>query len=160
MLAQMEDVKKAWWQTWANERLSEFIPRPPKWISTSRDEPAAGSVVLFTREETDGNFGDVRWRIGIVEEAVKGSDGICRQLKIKYKNAGESVFRTTTRAIRRVALLHGEAELGLIDQLNDAARATDVDYTRRRLHSENVEDPDAVPDAVPSPPQVECCCFW
>ena len=91
-----------------------------------------------------------------VEEALKGSDGICRQLKIKYKNAGERVFRTTTRAIRRVALLHGEAELGLVDQLNEAARATNVDYTRRQLDSENVSGP----DVVPSLPPVECCCSW
>ena len=116
----------------------------------------AGSVVLFVREEADGNFGDVRWRVGIVEEALKGSDGICRQLKIKYKNAGERVFRTTTRAIRRVALLHGEAELGLVDQLNEAARATNVDYTRRQLDSENVSGPDVVPSLLP----VECCCSW
>ena len=156
MLAQMEDVKKAWWQTWANERLSEFIPRPPKWVRSSVSEPVAGSVVLFVREEADGNFGDVRWRVGIVEEALKGSDGICRQLKIKYKNAGERVFRTTTRAIRRVALLHGEAELGLVDQLNEAARATNVDYTRRQLDSENVSGQ----DVVPSLPPVECCCSW
>ena len=156
MLAQMEDVKKAWWQTWANEPLSEFKPCPPKWVRSSVSKPVAGSVVLFVREEADGNFGDVRWRVGIVEEALKGSDGICRQLKIKYKNAGERVFRTTTRAIRRVALLHGEAELGLVDQLNEAARATNVDYTRRQLDSENVSGP----DVVPSLPPVECCCSW
>ena len=91
--------------------------------------PVAGSVVLFTREEADGNFGDVRWRVGIVEEAIKGSDGICRQLRIRYRNAGERVFRTTTRDVRRVALLHSEAELCLVDELNAAAKATNVDYT-------------------------------
>ena len=153
----MEDVKKAWWQTWANERLSEFIPRPPKWSSTSMSEPVAGGVVLFTQEESDGTFGDLRWRVGIVEEVIKGSDGICRQVRIRYRNAGERAFRTTKPAVRRVALLHSEAELCLVDELNAAAKATNVDYTREHPDGEEDVTSQAV---APSLPPTVCCCCW
>ena len=127
----------------------------PKWCSTTASEPVAGSVVIFTREETDGTFGDLQWRIGVVEETIKSTDGVCWQVRIRYRNAGERTFRTTKRAIRRMALLYSEAELCLVDELNEASKATNVAYLR--AHPDKSVTSRA---EVTSHPTVNCRCMW
>jgi hypothetical protein len=30
-LEKMEDVFQAWWNAWYNEKLADFVAKPPKW---------------------------------------------------------------------------------------------------------------------------------
>ena len=139
------------------QRAVERVHTAPSEVEQIQRERAGGWIrrPLYARG-ADGTFGDLRWRVGIVEEVIKGSDGICRQVRIRYRNAGERAFRTTKRAVRRVALLHSEAELCLVDELNAVAKATNVDYTRAHPDSEDVTS-QAV---APSLPSVDCSCCW
>jgi hypothetical protein len=61
----------------------------------------------------------------VAQVEVSDKDARVRAVSIEYKNSNESVFRTTRRAVRGVAVLHREDELELVQELNAAARAAE-----------------------------------
>jgi len=125
ILQQMEDVFKAWWSTWRDEKLCDFIPQPNKWMKTSY-EPRIGDIVVFLKQDQDQVMGEPIWRTGrIVQIENSTSDGKVRVVIIEYRNSGEQGFRTTRRSVRKIAIVHKEDQLELIDELNQAARASD-----------------------------------
>ena len=60
-----------------------------------------------------------------MEAEVSPEDYLVRAVLIEYKNAQESVYRTTRRAARQVAVLHSEDDLEIVQELNMAARKAD-----------------------------------
>ena len=109
-------VYDAWWDIWLSEKISTYIPNARKWNKNS-GEIKVNDVIIFLKLDKDQTFGTPVWRIGIVVETIPSSDNLIRSVKISYKNAGESVFRTVTRSVRSVAVLFSEGELSLAEEL-------------------------------------------
>lgn len=125
MLARMEEVFQAWWRAWQEEKLVDFVGKPAKWF---RSDPALreGDIVVFLKTGDEQSLGEPIWRIGrIVEVEISARDQLVRTVSIEYKNATENKFRTTRRAVRKVAVLHREDELEMVQEINAAARAAD-----------------------------------
>ena len=125
MLARMEDVFQAWWRTWYEEKLADFVMKPAKWTRSDRNL-REGDIVIFQKSGEEQVLGQPIWRIGrVVEAEVSPEDYLVRAVLIEYKNAQESVYRTTRRAARQVAVLHSEDDLEIVQELNMAARKAD-----------------------------------
>jgi hypothetical protein len=117
----LDDVHRAWWKTWKLERLADYIPRPNKWLTTSR-EPEVGDRVVFLTCDKDVALGQSLWRLGRIVEVKVSADGAKRMLRIQYKHKKEKVFRDTWRTTRKIAIIHREGDLELIQELNSAAK--------------------------------------
>ena len=125
LIAQMDRVYDNWWKAWTNQKLVDFIPQPLHWPSTNCSVKV-GDIVLFLKEAPEQHFGEPVWKIGrIIETPVSKQDGITRTVVIQYKNANERVFRTTTRAVRSLAVVHSEGELDIVQQVEAAAAASE-----------------------------------
>ena len=123
MLARMEEVFQSWWRAWYDEKIADFVAKPSKWLRS--DPPVQeGDIVVFLKTGEEQALGDPIWRIGrVVNVEVSTQDGMVRTVTIQYKNATENKFRETRRSVRKLAVLHREEELELVQQLNAAARA-------------------------------------
>ena len=103
MLQRMEDVFEAWWKAWHDEKISEFVSRPRKWLRSGPDL-CDGDIVVFQKSGAEQVIGQPVWRVGRVVEVERNEkDGKVRAATVQYKNAGEHVFRTTRRAARQLA---------------------------------------------------------
>ena len=120
IIHQIEELEQAWWKVWVAEKLQSLIPRPSKWID---GEPniVIGDVVVFIKDRAE--IGGLTWRLGRVKTVETSKDGICRRVVIEYRNAGEAVFRETTRSARHVAVLVREGELDIPGRLSAAQKA-------------------------------------
>lgn len=127
LLEQMQKVERAWWETWKTEKLLEYIPQPQRWRKGGY-EPKPDDIVIFTKEEKDRVLGEPVWRTGRISETVRSGDGKVRSVVIQYKNPNESVYRNTHRSVRKIAVLHKEGELELVEELNLAAKQANVSF--------------------------------
>ena len=127
IMEQMDKVYKSWWNVWKNEKIVDYIPQSPTWKTTS-GQPTVGDIVIFLKMETEASFGEPVWRIGRVEEVEYSVDGVIRTVVISYKNSNEKVFRSTRRSIRKIAILHHEGDLELVEQLNAASRVAGIQF--------------------------------
>lgn len=125
MLARMEDVFQAWWKAWYDEKLVDFIAKPTKWLKSDRPLQV-GDIVIFLKTGEEQVLGEPIWRIGRIQEVEESEkDFQVRTVVVEYKNKQEMKFRTTRRSVRKVAVLHREDELELVQELNAAARAAE-----------------------------------
>ena len=131
---QMDQLHKAWWNVWRNERIVDHIPKPSKWTANSR-APEMEDIVVFLKHDKEATLGDTLWKLGrIVEVVGSEGDGKVRSVRIEYKNPNEEVFRTTYRSVRKIAILFKEGDIELTDVLNEAARSGDqlfIQHMRR-----------------------------
>lgn len=127
MIKQMEQVHDSWWKVWKEEKLVDFIPKPSQWLKTGY-EPQVGDVVIFLKTEGEVSLGDPIWRLGLISSTEKDRDKIVRAVLIKYRNPSEAVFRETRRSVRRIAVLHKEGELELVEVLNEAAKQANLAF--------------------------------
>ena len=143
LIKQMETVYESWWKNWTMEKVINYIPRPPQWCKNSY-QPKIGDIVIFRKDENDNVMGSRVWRTGRVKELDESRDGISRSLVVEYKNSTESVFRTTRRSMRKVAVVHVEHELELIQELNDACKIAGTEFQLRKdSTSENCRTPES-----------------
>ena len=91
-----------------------------------------GDVVIFLKTDAEKGLGDPVWRVGRVVVIDPSRDGCVRAVEIEYKNVNESVFRKTRRSARKVAVIHREGDLELVDELNAASKAASVQFLHRR----------------------------
>ena len=132
LMKQMEQVYESWWKVWREERLVDYIPQPRKWTET-RGEIKVGDVVIFLKTDKEQSLGDPVWKMGKVKELEISTDGLARTAILEYKNATETVFRTTRRSVRKIAILHREGNLELVQELNEASRRVGVHFMKQQL---------------------------
>jgi len=141
----MDAVYDNWWKAWSKQKLVDFIPQPVKGSPTNCSIKV-GDIVLFLKAAPEQHFGEPVWKIGRVTEApVSKQDGITRTVTIEYKNSNERVFRSTTRAVRSLAIVHSEEDLDVVQRLEAAS-------TVAGLHP--LHEGEAVPLLIDKPPQV------
>ena len=122
MLEKMEEVFQSWWKAWYEEKRADFVMKPSKWTRSDRNL-REGDIVIFQKTGEEQALSQPIWRIGrVVEAEVSEADQLVRAVLIEYKNAQESVFRTTRRAARQVAVLHSEDDLEMVEELSLAAK--------------------------------------
>ena len=68
-----------------------------------------------------------------MKELDESRDDISRSLIIEYKNASESVFRKTRRSVRKVAVVHVEHDLELIQELNQACKEAGNEFYMKEI---------------------------
>ena len=131
-IAQLDEVHRAWWKTWKNEKLEDYIPAPRKWHGNTRP-PIVGDIVIFIQDECA--LGESHWRLGRITRLItSAANGLIYSAIIEYKNASEDHFRDTKRSVRKFAILHREGELGLMDTLNEAAKIADINLEVQLAH--------------------------
>ena len=121
LIKQMEMVHDSWWETWTMEKVINYIPRPTQWTKSTY-QPKIDDIVIFRKDENDNIMGTRVWRTGRIHKLDDSRDGIPRAATIEYKNATENTFRYTRRSIRKLAVVHQEHELELVQELNEACR--------------------------------------
>ena len=131
LLEQLEKVSESWWRVWKDEKLVEYVPRPTKWLTTN-EQVAVGDIVLFLKHDGEKGFGGARWKIGRITVVEESRDDIPRVVTIEYRNPDESVFRETRRSVRKIAVIHHEGDLSLVEELNLAAKAAGVNFFRQK----------------------------
>jgi hypothetical protein len=129
-LDKMNDVFEAWWKAWYNEKLADFVAKPPKWFR-SDELIKVGDIVVFQKKGVDQVIGRPIWSIGrVTSVAVSPKDGKIRTVNIEYKNHNEQVTRNTCRAVRSVAVLFSEGDLDLTQKLSAASREATKEYLK------------------------------
>ena len=136
---QMDLVAKAWWNVWLTEKLENFIPQPPKWFKTSR-QPEVGDIVIFLKMDKETRLGDTLWKLGRVKELKPSNDGISRSVVLEYNNANEEVYRTTHRNVRKIAILHREGDVELVERLNRAQKESNVMMVLKQMRVDRGEE--------------------
>ena len=132
LIKQMDKVYESWWRNWTMEKIINYIPRPPQWTKNTY-QPKIGDIVIFRKDENDKQMGSRVWRTGRVKELDESRDDISRSLIVEYKNASESVFRTTRRSVRKVAVVHVEHDLELIQELNEACKEAGNEFYMKKI---------------------------
>jgi hypothetical protein len=115
ILQSMEEIEKAWWNAWKELRVSDYVPRPNKWLK-STENVKEGDIVLF-RRDSESPLGTSVWRIGRVRTAEPSRDGHVRVVIIEYRIFGEKELRTTRRSVRGVAVVWKESEVDFVGDL-------------------------------------------
>ena len=123
LLGEMEEIERAWWMVWKDEKLADLVPQPKKWRAGDPDV-REGDVVVFVRDQSE--LGGPSWRVGMVHEVERSADNVIRKVTVKYKNASESTFRYTHRAVRAVAVIWRESDLDLAGELSAAQRRANI----------------------------------
>ena len=126
----MDNVHRAWWKVWQEEKLSDYIPRPNKWLKTTR-VPLVGDVVVFLEKDKEATLGKTLWKLGEILGTKLSTDTGVRMLNIGYRNASETTLRETWRPTRKVAILFREGDLDMVEELNKAAKDATVSLYAR-----------------------------
>ena len=134
----MEEVAQQWWKVWNEQWIIALVPRPKKWRK-NRDNVKVGDIVIFQRGGAKAVLGETPWRIGRVRDRVVGTDGKCREVNLEYCHGDETVFRTTRRSNRSVAVLQTEEDLDLVNSVNDKALDAAI-HMAIRTHETTIPD--------------------
>ena len=89
-------------------------------------------MIFIPHDGDDKITKNVAWKYGRILKVYPDSKGLVRRCTIEYKNAGESVTRTTERATRGLAVLHREDDLDMLQQLNEAAKAAQIHFYKMK----------------------------
>ena len=133
LVKQMDSVYQSWWKVWQEEQLANYVPQPSKWKQNNVDI-SPGDIVLMLMNGDDVQLGGPIWRIARVRSVeTNHQDGLKRTAICEYRIPGETGLRSTRRSVRKLAIIHQEDSLDLIQQLNEAAKESGVAYHAARL---------------------------
>ena len=116
ILKQNIDIFNTWWEAWLTSAVPKLVPQP-KWF-TNNGGIRVGDVVIFRKEESALSG---QYQYGIVDEVKYSADNLIRSVVLRYRNASESVDRTTTRSVRKIVVIHRIDELNIMEELGKAA---------------------------------------
>ena len=130
LIQQNDEIFKAWWMAWRDERLITYIPQK-KWKTTTY-QPKPGDIVVFPKDDKEQKIGHPIWRTGRIRTLeTSEADLLNRGVIIEYRNAGEKKLRPTRRTIREIAILHEEGLLEMTEMMNKAYRDAHSLYLRQ-----------------------------
>ena len=131
----MDQVYKSWWTVWKDEKLTDFIPQPGQWRE-SNDDLKEGDIVMMLMNSDDVKLGGPIWKMARIRSVeTSHRDGRVRTAICEYRIPGEGEMRTTRRSVRKLAVVHQEDDLDLVQQLNLAAKQMDTEFHRHNLNS-------------------------
>ena len=132
LIDQLDSVYRSWWNVWLNEKLSDYIPQPNKWRKNEL-HIRVGDIVLMLQNDEEVRLGGPIWRIArVISVETSANDGYVRAAVCEYRIPGEKKMRQTRRSVRKLAVVHQEDDLDVIQQLNQAAREAGLSYHAAR----------------------------
>jgi len=149
LVQKLDLVYDSWWNTWEKEKLTDFIPQPRQGDGASV-VVGIGDIVLILMNPDEVKLGGPVWRIGrVVDVEVSDKDGHVRVATCEYRLPNEKVFRKTRRSVRKLAVVHQEHDLDLVQELNQAAKSANVAYitARDNVRPASFSSTDRAPEA-------------
>ena len=116
ILQQNSNIFNTWWEAWLTSAVPKLVPQPK--LFTNNGGIRVGDVVIFRKEESALSG---QYQYGIVDEVKYSADNLIRSVVLRYRNASESVDRTTTRSVRKIVVIHRIDELNIMEELGKAA---------------------------------------
>jgi hypothetical protein len=116
ILKQNIEIFDVWWEAWLTSAVPKLVPQP-KWF-TNDGGIRLGDIVIFKKVDSALSG---QYQYGIVQGVNYSSDNLIRSVLIRYRNASESIDRTTTRSVRTVTIIHRVDELNIAEELGNAA---------------------------------------
>ncbi len=113
----IQDLVKQWWESWYQLVFPSLVPSY-KWLQRHRNVRVGDVCLIRYRKETRSTY-----RLGRVEEAKAGSDGLVRTVVLKYKLPNEKKFRTVSRPIQGISVIVPVEEQMSESALNPEATA-------------------------------------
>ena len=94
-------IFQAWFENWLLSHVPKLLQQS-KWYDNDDEQIKVGNVVLFFKNESKLSSD---YQYGIVVAVDVGNDGLVRRASVRYKNAGEQVFRETRRSTRTLVII-------------------------------------------------------
>ena len=164
MLGEIQDRYDAWYKIWCEVYVPKLMAQK-KNFKNDRDLQV-GDIVYYQKSESELSS---PWVIGIVDQIVRGRDGIIRKVIIKYTNFKENFSRLTERSARKLIRIWSADDPDLqVDLLKVQDR---IDQLQGHLDEEGAGGANATlilqagvtllpccPDATPVQ-GCQCCCL-
>ena len=115
------EIFEIWFKCWLTEYVRKLMEQQ-KWFKGDR-ELSVGDIVLFKKAEKEL---ECHYKYGMIKELKRSQDNIARSAVVEYQNAEESVRRTTLRGIRELVLIQHIDEIGIMEELDEAAKVVEV----------------------------------
>ena len=106
--------KHAWFENWLLSHVPNIMHQP-KWFRTEYDLKE-GDVVPFLKQDSLLSKTNPYSMVASVQQS---SDGVIRNVKVKYRNANENVDRETFRSVRQLLMIHPVDEKYIIPEINN-----------------------------------------
>ena len=98
MMKKVEEAYEAFFKIYNDTMVAKLIQETqPKWFRNEKDLKI-GDVIYFRKDEGSAIKGS--WTTGLVDDVVRGSDGLVREATVKYFNSSETSPHRTTRSVR------------------------------------------------------------
>ena len=65
---------------------------------------------------------ECHYKYGMIKELKLSRDNIARSAVVEYQNAEESIQRTTLRGVRELVLIQHVDEIGIMEEVDEAAK--------------------------------------
>ena len=115
ILASNVEIFNVWFDNWLINHVPKIIHQP-KWFKQDTDI-MINDIVLFLKNDS---ILCSTYQYGIIKDVSPGRDGRIRKVTVAYKNANESTFRTSSRAVRELVVIHQASEESLQENLYEA----------------------------------------
>ena len=167
MLGDIQKKYEAWYKIWCQVYVPKLMATKSG-FKNSRDL-AVEDIVYFEKEESALSS---PWIMGVIDQVVRGRDGIIRRAIVKYRNFKEEFDRFTDRSVRKLIKIYSVDDPDLqhdltkvqarIDELLGNGVHVDAASTSMEVSSETSNQGAAQPNALTKSKflqdKCQCCC--
>ena len=101
MLRSIQDTYEAWYRIWCETYVPKLMTQKTGFKNSRDLKPS--DIVYFQKKQSELSSA---WTMGIVDQIVRGRDGVIRKVYVKYRNVNEDFDRVTDRSTRRLIKLY------------------------------------------------------
>ena len=113
MLGDIQEKFKAWYKVWCEVYVPKLMTKKSD-FKNSRDL-AKDDIVYLQKEESVLSS---PWIMGIIEQVIRGRDGVIRRVIVRYRNFKEDFDRFTDRSVRRLIKIYSTDDPDLQQDLS------------------------------------------
>ena len=117
LLKSVQSTYDAWFKVWNATYLPKLMQQPKWWNQEAHI--SEGDVVLYRKH--DGDISSP-WVLGVIDQIVKGRDGLARRALVQRKNASEETSRVTDRHVRKLVKIWSIEDMSIEDDLAELHR--------------------------------------
>ena len=113
MLGDIQEKFKAWYKVWCEVYVPKLMTKKSD-FKNSRDL-AKDDIVYLQKEESALSS---PWIMGVIEQVIRGRDGVIRRVIVRYRNFKEDFDRFTDRSVRRLIKIYSSDDPDLQQDLS------------------------------------------